>query len=114
MWTIYFIDVLENIGCIAGIILVVSCIIAFISGMSAVMDDSMRAQHIFKRTTVAIALSALFIIFVPAKKTMYLMVGAYAVERVVETPEAKEFGSKLLTIVNSKLDEMIEKESKKK
>jgi len=116
MWTIYLIDVLENLGCLVFIALLISAFAAFISGMMMTEDwrDTTNTKRTFKSACITIAVCSLFLVFIPAKKTMYLMVGAYAVERVVETPEAKEFGSKLLKVVNSKLDEMIEKEDKKK
>jgi len=117
MWTIYFIDVIENLACLSLITFVIAAFVAFISGMTLATTtwrDCEAELKMFKTSSIIILITAFLMVFLPAKKTMYLMVGAYAVERVVETPEAKEFGSKLLTVVNSKLDEMIEKENKKK
>lgn len=117
MWTIYLIDVIENLACLSLIALILAVFAAFISGMTAASTtwrECEAEKKIFKVSSIIVCITALFLVFLPAKKTMYLMVGAYAVERVVETPEAKEFGSKLLKVVNSKLDEMIEKEDKKK
>jgi len=117
MWTIYLIDVLENLNCLAFIALIGAAIVAFISGLSSTEGswrNTDKDVRVFKTSSIVAIIAAVFLVFIPAKKTMYLMVGAYAVERVVETPEAKEFGSKLLVIVNSKLDELVEKESKKK
>jgi len=116
MWTIYIIDVIENLACLSLISFILAAFVAFISGMTLATTSWRECdteKKMFKVSSIVMIIAAFFLVFLPAKKTMYLMVGAYAVERVVETPEAKEFGSKLLVIVNSKLDEMIEKENKK-
>ena len=109
MWTFYFIDVIENFGCLMVLTLAIASIVAFISGTvgaSYNWDDRDVEKRVFKTSFTVLLIAALFLVFLPSKKTMYLMVGAYAVERVVETPEAKEFGDKLLKIVNNKLDEL--------
>jgi Na+/melibiose symporter-like transporter len=116
MWTIYLIDVIENLACLSLISFIIAAFIAFISGMTLATTtwrECDTEKKMFKASSIVIIVTAFLMVFLPAKKTMYLMVGAYAVERVVETPEAKEFGSKLLKAVNSKLDEIIEKEESK-
>lgn len=115
MWTIYLIDIIENLGCLAFIALLGASLVAILSGITCTDDwkDRTKETRIFKTSSIIVLIAAFFLVFLPAKKTIYLMIGAYAVEHVVETPEAKEFGSKLLKVVNSKLDEMIEKEGSK-
>lgn len=102
MWTIYLIDVLQNLGYILFIAIVIASIISLVSG---IVDDK-DAKPVFKMAFTTVICCAVLLIFIPEKKTMYLMVGAYAVEKIVETPEAQEFGNKLLKIANNKLDEL--------
>jgi hypothetical protein len=46
--------------------------------------------------------------FIPSEKTAYTMVGAYAAQKVAENPEVKNISSKVITIINQKLDHYIE------
>ena len=115
MWVIYGIDVLSNLGCLAAIILIVSSIASVICGLMCAEYDAGEEETSRLKKALTITLSAaLLLVFIPDKKTMYLMVGAYATEKIVETPEAKEFGSKLLNVVNHKLDKILQEEEDKK
>lgn len=51
-------------------------------------------------------------VITPTPKTAYMMVGAYATQKVAESPEAKEVGTKLLMLINQKLDEELAKSKK--
>jgi hypothetical protein len=115
MWVIYGIDVLSNLGYLAALILIVSGIASFIYLiMCAEFDAGEKETSRLKKALTITLSAALLLVFIPDKKTMYLMVGAYATEKFVETPEAKEFGNKLLNVVNHKLDKILEEEDKKK
>lgn len=46
--------------------------------------------------------------FVPSEKTAYTMVGAYAAQKVAENPKVQEMSSKVITIINQKLDHYVE------
>ena len=115
MWIIYGIDVLSNLGVLACLVLIVSSVASFICLMMCTEYDASEKELNRLKKALTIALSAaLLLVFIPDKKTMYIMVGAYATEKIVETPEAKEFGNKLLNVVNHKLDKMLEDEEAKK
>ena len=51
-------------------------------------------------------------IFVPTQKTAWMMVGAYAAQKVVESPAMQETSGKVITIINQKLDSFIEETKK--
>lgn len=51
---------------------------------------------------------ALFLTVLPDEKTAYTMAGAYAVQRVAETDQAKELGQKVFKVLNSKLDQYVD------
>lgn len=44
----------------------------------------------------------------PSKKTAWVMVGAYAAQKVAEDPRTQEVGGKVLKIINQKLDQYVE------
>lgn len=44
---------------------------------------------------------------VPKEKTAYIMLGAYATQKVAEDPRTQEIGNKILKIVNVKLDQYV-------
>jgi hypothetical protein len=50
----------------------------------------------------------LVITFLPAPKTAYMMVGAYAAQKVAENGKVQETGGKVLELINQKLDSYIE------
>ena len=47
-------------------------------------------------------------IIIPSQKTAYMMVGAYATQRVAENPKVQDMSGKVLTIIEQKLDGYIE------
>jgi hypothetical protein len=46
--------------------------------------------------------------FLPAPKTAYMMVGAYAAQKVAENGKVQETGGKVLELINQKLDGYLE------
>lgn len=67
------------------------------------------AKRIFAVFTVALLLE----IAIPSEKTAYMMVGAYATQKVAENEKVQETGKKVLTIIEQKLDAYIEEGIKK-
>ena len=45
---------------------------------------------------------------IPSERTAYTMVGAYAAQKVAESPEVQSISGKVLTIINQKLDQYVE------
>jgi hypothetical protein len=48
------------------------------------------------------------LIVLPTQKTAYMMVGAYAAQKVAENGKVQETGSKVLQLINQKLDDYID------
>jgi len=46
-------------------------------------------------------------VLIPSEKTMYVMVGAYAAQKVYQSPETKVISEKVLKVIEQKLDEQI-------
>lgn len=50
----------------------------------------------------------------PTEKTAYMMVAAYATQKIYESPETAKIQEKVLTLINQKLDSFIEDKDDKK
>lgn len=61
-----------------------------------------------KSTFIVFIVSLTLQTFLPNEKTAYLMVGAYATQKIAENEKVQETGSKVLTIINQKLDEYVD------
>lgn len=61
-----------------------------------------------KTTFIVFVSSATLLTFLPSEKTAYLMVGAYATQKIAENDKVQETGGKVLTIINQKLDEYVD------
>lgn len=62
-------------------------------------------------------ISAWVLIIIPTEKTAYTMVGAYAAQKVAENDKVQQMSGKVLTIIEQKLDSIIDEgveEAKKK
>ena len=71
-----------------------------------------NASKIIKFSIIAWFCSALFLTFLPSEKTAYMMVGAYAAQKVVENDKVQETGGKVLKLINQKLDDYIDEGTK--
>lgn len=62
----------------------------------------------WKACGISLIVVAFFNTIVPSEKTMYIMVGAYAAQKVAENDKVAVLSSKVLKIIESKLDGYIE------
>ena len=84
--------------------------------------DGYEAQKVafnkwWKVSIISFAVVTFFNIITPSERTMYIMVGAYAAQKVSENEKVATLSSKVLKIIESKLDtyvEEAEQEVKKK
>ena len=70
-------------------------------------------QRIFKWSAITSIALAFVIVIVPSQKTAWIMVGAYATQKVAEDPRTVELGGKVMTVINQQLDQLIEDGTKK-
>jgi hypothetical protein len=72
-----------------------------------VKDAAWAMGHV--KTSLKVFLVSVFISgILPSEKTAYVMVGAYATQKVAESGAVQETGSKVLTIINQKLDQYVQ------
>lgn len=69
--------------------------------------DTAAAKLWLRRWLIALAVIGFTSVIIPNERTAYMMVAAYATQKIAETPEAKVTGDKVLTLINSKLDQLI-------
>jgi len=125
VWLVYGISLLGSFGLFFHVATVVAAcsVVAFLiyrgSECSAYpWDDERRAKKkvadgiwamghvktLFKVFLVCVFISGIL----PSEKTAYVMVGAYATQKVAESGAVQETGSKVLTIINQKLDQYVQ------
>lgn len=63
---------------------------------------------VLKYCSVATVILGMLIIFIPSERTAYMMLGAYAAQKVSQDPKAQEVGEKIMKIANAKLDQYVE------
>ena len=70
-----------------------------------------KAKWTMDRVATAVKVlipAVLVLVLLPAPKTAYIMVGAYAAQKVVENKSVQDTGGKVLTLINQKLDHYID------
>lgn len=79
------------------------------SGISTLesYNDTAAAKRWFKRSVITLAVLGFLSTLIPTERTAYVMVAAYATQKVAESPEVRDTGDKVLTLINSKLDQLI-------
>ena len=128
---IYGISLIEGLKVFFGIIIVTSIIALLISGMftcnwkfdgqeyswnlnrdgtvkERVLSGRNFVASIFKYSIVATFIAGFANILLPSERTAYMMVGAYATQKVAENEKVQETGKKVLTLIEQKLDSYIE------
>ncbi len=129
VWLVYGISLLENMIPLLGMICTVSVVglitsIIYSIEMNPQRYDSKielewkvikkaRAKKIITRMTWALVISSVLLVVIPSKKTIYVMLGAYAAQKLSENEDVKTIGGKVYTIINSELDEYFDNALKK-
>lgn len=71
------------------------------------------AKKFLKYSMIVCIVSGLFSVLLPKEKTAYVMLGAYATQKVAEDPRTQEIGGKVLKMINNKLDSYVDEMSDK-
>lgn len=113
---VYLISVLGNLNPALGFLTVTSLLISVFSAISytiAMTDHAKETTLNLIKKAFAISMTVSCVagflnIILPNEKTAYIMLGAYATQKVAEDPRTQELGNKVLKIVNTKMDKYIE------
>lgn len=111
---VYAINTLSGIRGILGALVGLSALIVL--GLFLYMgdqygEDNKNKLWAWKRVKMwfGIGLASVFlVVLLPSQKTAYTMVGAYAAQKIAQDPKVEQMGSKVLVIINQKLDEYID------
>ena len=71
---------------------------------SITWEDTVKS---IQKYTIAFLIIGFCTVLIPSQKTMYVMVGAYAAQKVAQAPETKVISEKVLKIIEKELDEQI-------
>lgn len=74
----------------------------------SIVASRLFGQKIAKYSFVAVVLFGLLNTFLPSERTAYMMVGAYATQKVSENEKVQQTGKKVLTLIEQKLDSYID------
>jgi hypothetical protein len=106
------------IGIITGIAIigmtmyrVIECVPESWDGEKASQLKLAKAAAIDRKlwfTGIVFSIAVFLHVAIPNEKTMYMMVGAYATQKVAENDKVQETGKKVLTIIEQKLDTYVE------
>lgn len=125
VWLVYFISLLTPIGTFFTMTVVVCgfTIVGMLIYRGAECDQrsyynekaneeqTRKAQWAMNHVKTGLKVMIpcmIFLTFLPAPKTAYMMVGAYAAQKVAENEKVQETGSKVLVLINQKLDQYID------
>lgn len=128
---VYGLSLLNGVGTLLGITLTMLLIATGIAGIftatwkfegdeyswnlnndGTVKESIMRGRlfglKIFKFSAIGSVVLAIIMTVLPNERTAYMMVGAYATQKVAENERVQEAGKKVLTLIEQKLDAYIE------
>jgi hypothetical protein len=106
---IYLASVLDNLHgalVVLTILLVTGLTVSPIALIEIEIEEKEKFWAHIRKVIWALSISVLLLIFIPKKDTVYLMAAASVGQQIIESPEVKEVNSKILNIINKKLDEM--------
>jgi len=109
---VYAISTISSIKILLGLLIALSAFacLGLLIYLSDQYGDS-KKPWIWKRIKIwfGIGLFCSFIsVLLPSQKTAYTMVGAYAAQRVAENEKVQQLSSKVLTIIEQRLDGYIQ------
>jgi hypothetical protein len=129
VWLVYFISMLDSIIPVIG--LTIACCILYIIGLTIYKDVECSdsdyytgqalerrkvkrdaADKALKKTFTILVVAVIMTVVIPSKKTAYIMVGAYVAQRIAESGEIKDVGTKVYQLINKQLDSYLAEEVK--
>jgi membrane-bound ClpP family serine protease len=107
---VWVISILHPIGTILGILAFLGMLVLLANLIC--WTDRHSKPFMGKKWTWIVATTTLFLVVtsavLPNQKTAYIMVGAYAAQRIAEDPKVQQLSGKVVTLIEQKLDQYIE------
>ncbi len=119
---VYLISLLPSIGAAAIIISILGGVALIFLWGAVLIDDFFNSRLWPIIFTLIWVFWAFVAMLIPSEKTAYLMIGAYAAQKIAEAPKTQELGAEVLKIIEPKIKhyseeaqkEMLEKVAKEK
>jgi uncharacterized membrane-anchored protein len=125
VWLVYLISLLTPIGTFLTMLTVVGVITMIVLLVYRGAECDQRSYYNEKankeqaekakwamghvKTAMMVVIpSMIFLTLLPTQKTAYMMVGAYAAQKVAENGKVQETGGKVLALINQKLDQYLD------
>lgn len=105
---IYLTEMLGKLEIVLTIAALLSAFAVVFLGVGFLAEEYWVKLYL-KWGVLTLAVSISFIVVLPSKKTAYMMVGAYAAQKVVQSPDVVGIYSRIIRLVETKLDEATEK-----
>lgn len=106
VWGISMLDGVIGMLLVIGALSIVICIIYFIS-----KTEYPTTPILYRWPILYVCISLISFLIanaIPSEKTAYIMIAAYATQKIAQEPATEEISKKVLTIINQKLDGYIE------
>lgn len=113
VWLVYLISVLGSLKPILLVFLTMSTMAALVMWFAIIIDPGVKPKVAWIWSLAALVLSLVTVV-VPSEETAYLMVSAYATQKIAEMPETKELATDVLTIIQRKVKQYAAEEGVKK
>ncbi|WP_374029790.1 hypothetical protein [Bdellovibrio bacteriovorus] len=117
---IYLVEAAANLDEFLKDIVLILSILLFISlflipaAMDCFSEEKFYSlKKYFKLAVVVLIVAAAIRVFIPSKKAMYAMAGAYAVQKGIESETFKRLNSKVFALLEQKIDSALESEGEK-
>lgn len=105
---VYAISILKPLSIIFTFMIITSMMMLFIALMFY-MSDYYIKDTTFIRTRryciVGLFIAAIGVIFIPSERTAYMMVGAYAAQKIATDPTVARLNAKIIGLIERKIDE---------
>ena len=109
---VYLISLLPSIGAAAMLISFTGGIALIFLWGAVLIDDLFKSRLWPTIFTLIWAFWVSVAVVIPSEKTAYLMVGAYATQKIAEAPKTQELGAEVLKIIELKIKHYSEEAQK--
>ena len=106
---IWAIGMLPKLGFFLGLTLAALIIYILIYYAVWYLEDGIEKPSPRTGAMLTAIFISILLVIMPSTKTAYMMVGAYATQKMVEAPETKQITSKIISIINDKLDQELQR-----
>lgn len=110
-WVIYFAGIADNLNkffVVGGAFVIFGAFMYW----GPICEGKKEGEKAAKVLIPVAALMILIGAIIPDKTTIYLMAGTKVAEQIVTSPEVKQINGKILTIINQKLDSLVDDKKK--